>query len=261
MCGGINMSEFCQLPSQAISFNKKTKEWRKKHLDFADSKSFFNYSLVRKSVIHKKINYDLLQGKLHMSDLEFILNPDHLSAGFIPDRIQHYSIINSKLNVLRGEESKRVFDFKVVVTNPNAITEIENNKKQELLQKLQEWVSNTSQSEEEANQELEKINDYYSYEWQDMREIRANALLNHYVKELNIPLIFNQGFMDAMAVGEEIYQCDIVGGEPTIERLNPLKVRIFKSGYSNKIEDADMIILEDYWSPGKVIDTYYDVLT
>ena len=261
MCGGINMSEFCQLPAQAISFNKKTKEWRKKHLDFADSKSFFNYSLVRKSVIHKKINYDLLQGKLHMSDLEFILNPDHLSAGFIPDRIQHYSIINSKLNVLRGEESKRVFDFKVVVTNPNAITEIENNKKQELLQKLQEWVSNTSQSEEEANQELEKINDYYSYEWQDMREIRANALLNHYVKELNTPLMFNQGFMDAMAVGEEIYQCDIVGGEPIIERLNPLKVRIFKSGYSNKIEDADMIILEDYWSPGKVIDTYYDVLT
>lgn len=64
--------------------------------------------------------------------------------------------MNSKLNVLRGEESKRVFDFKVVVTNPNAITEIENNKKQELLQKLQEWVSNTSQSEEEANQELEK---------------------------------------------------------------------------------------------------------
>lgn len=254
--------EMINLPPQQLPFNKKNKAWRKKHLDWADSKTFFNYSLVRKSVIHKKINYDLLNGKLHMSDLEMILNPEKLQAGFIPDRIQHYPIMNSKLNVLRGEESKRVFDFKVVVTNPNAITEIENNKKQELLQKLQEWVSNTSQSEEEeANQELEKINDYYTYEWQDMREIRANALLNHYVKELNISLMFNQGFMDAMAVGEEIYQCDIVGGEPTIERLNPLKVRIFKSGYSNKIEDADMIILEDYWSPGKVIDTYYDVLT
>jgi hypothetical protein len=86
-------------------------------------------------------------------------------------------------------------------------------------------------------------------------------LLNHYVKEYNIPLLFNNGFMDAMAVGEEIYQCDIVGGEPTIERLNPLKIRVFKSGYSNRIEDADIIILEDYWSPGKVIDTFYDVLT
>ena len=67
--------------------------------------------------------------------------------------------------------------------------------------------------------------------------------------------------MDAMTVGEEMYQCNIIGGEPTIERLNPLKVRIFKSGYSNRIEDADIIIIEDYWSPGKVIDTYYDVLS
>lgn len=256
-----NMSNFINLPPQQLPFSKKNKKWRAAHLDWADSKTFFNYSLVRKSVIHKKINYDLLNGKLHMSDLEMILNPDNLQAGFIPDRIQHYPIINSKLRVLSGEESKRVFDFKVVVTNPNAITEIENNKKQELLQRLQEWVSNTAQSEEEANQELERINDYYTYEWQDMREIRANALLNHYIKEYNIPLMFNQGFMDAMAVGEEIYQCDIVGGEPIIKKLNPLKVRIFKGGYSNRIEDADMIVLEDYWSPAQVIDTFYDVLT
>lgn len=253
--------EMINLPPQQLPFSKKNKKWRKAHLDWADSKTFFNYSLVRKSVIHKKINYDLLNGKLHMSDFEMILNPDNLQAGFIPDRIQHYPIINSKLRVLSGEESKRVFDFKVVVTNPNAITEIENNKKQELLQRLQEWVSNTAQSEEEANQELERINDYYTYEWQDMREIRANALLNHYIKEYNIPLMFNQGFMDAMAVGEEIYQCDIVGGEPIIKKLNPLKVRIFKGGYSNRIEDADMIVLEDYWSPAQVIDTFYDVLT
>jgi len=67
--------------------------------------------------------------------------------------------------------------------------------------------------------------------------------------------------MDGMAVGEEIYQCDIVGGEPTIERVNPLKLRVFKSGYSNKIEDADIVLLEDYWNPGKVIDVFYDVLT
>lgn len=100
-----------------------------------------------------------------------------------------------------------------------------------------------------------------NYEWQDLRELRGNALLNHYYKEYDMPTLFNAGFMDAAAVAEEIYQCDIVGGEPTLERLNPLKIRIFKSGYSNKVEDADMIVLEDYWSPGKIIDTYYDVLT
>lgn len=52
--------------------------------------------------------------------------------------------------------------------------------------------------------------------------------------------------MDAMICGEEIYQCDIVGGEPTFERLNPCKVHIFKNGFSNRVEDADLIILIDY---------------
>lgn len=253
--------EFANFPRQMLPYSQKTKKWRKDCVLWGNNKTFFNYSLVRKSVIHKQINYNLLRGKLNMQDMQLILNPDDLKAGFIPDRIQHYPIMQSKLNLLRGEESKRVFDFRVVVTNPLAISEIENNKKNELLQRLQEEISDTSQSEDEFNEKLEKINDYYTYEWQDLKEIRANALLNHYIKEYDIPLMFNEGFMDAMAVGEEIYQCDIVGGEPVLERLNPLKVRIFKSGYSNRIEDADIIILEDYWSPGRVIDTYYDVLT
>ena len=71
------------------------------------------------------------------------------------------------------EESKRVFDFRVIVTNPLAISEIENNKKKELFARLQEMVQNTAQSEEEFNAELEKLNDYFTYEWQDAREIRS----------------------------------------------------------------------------------------
>lgn len=255
------MSTIINFPRQQLSFSQKTKKWRKQCMDWGDAKTFFNYSPVRKSTIHKKINYDLINGKLHMEDMKAIINPEDLKVGYIPDRIQHYPIINSKLNVLRGEETKRVFDFKVVVTNPSAVSEIENNKKEQLLSSLQQLIADNSLSEEEFNQELEKLNDYYTYQWQDMREIRANALLNHYIKEYNMPLLFNLGFMDAMIVSEEIYQCDIIGGEPVIEKVNPLKLRAFKSGYSNKIEDADIIIIEDYWSPGKVIDTFYDVLS
>ncbi len=255
------MSEFLQFPPQQLPMSKKTKKWRKQILDWGSNRATITSSLIRKSVIHKKINYDLLNGIVHLNDMMTIINPDDIKASFVPDKIQHYPIMNSKLNVLRGEESKRVFDFRVIITNPNSISEIENNKKQALLQDLQQAVADTSQSEEEFNNRLEKLNDYYTFEWQDMREVRANTLLNHYSKEYNIPLIFNKGFMDAMTVAEEIYQCDIVGGEPVIERLNPNKVRIYKSGYSNKIEDADIIVIEDYWNPGRIIDTYYDVLS
>ena len=252
------MSIIPNLPPHQLPFKRKNKEWRKKFVDWADSKTFSTNSLVRKSVIHKKINYDLLRGVLHMSDLELILNPDHLKAGFIPDRITHYPIMNSKLNVLIGEESKRVFDFRVVITNPNSISEIENTKRDAIRERLQQLLSDDTISEEDFNQKLEQMNDFFTYEYQDMREVRANCLINHYMKELNIPLEFNKGFKDAATVAEEIYQCDIRGGEPTFEKVNPLKIRVYKSGYSNKVEDADMIAIEDYWSPGKITDTYYE---
>ena len=255
------MSEIYNFPRQQLSYKSKTVKWRKSCVQWADNKTFFNYSPVRKSVLHKKINYDLCNGRLHMEDLQAVINPENVRAGYIPDRIQHYPILNSKLNVLRGEESKRVFDYRVVVTNPNAVSEIENNKRDALLADLQRIIADNSMSEDQYNAELDKINDFYTYQWQDFREIRANALMNHYWKEYNMPFLFNQGFMDAMVCGEEIYRCDIVGGEPIIERVNPLKIRVFKSGYSNRIEDADIIIIEDYWSPGKVIDTFYDVLS
>lgn len=255
------MNEYTQFPPQQLSFSRKNKAWRKKNVDWGSNRTFFNCSLVRNSVNHKKLNYDLLNGKLHMNDLMMVLNPDNIDAGYIPEKIQHYPIMNSKLNVLRGEESKRVFDYRVVITNPNAISEIEENKKKEILNRMQQLVADTSQSEEEFSAELDKLNEYYTYEWQDMKEIRANALLNHYWKEYNMPLMFNKGFMDAMAVSEEIYMCDIVGGEPVIEKLNPKKIRVFRSGSSDRIEDADVVVIEDYWSPGRIIDTWYDVLS
>ena len=248
-------------PPQQLSFSKKNKAWRKQCVDFGDDHSLLHYHLTRKSVLNMEINYDLLNGKLHMEDLKMLINPYQLDASFIPDSIQHYPIINSKLEVLKGEESKRLFDFRVVVTNPNAISEIEEEKNKLANAMLQQYIADVSQTEEEFNEHLEKISDYFQFEYQDKREVRANQLLNHYMKELDMPQLFNKGFRDAYTVGEEAYQCDVVGGEPYLEKIDPRKMRVIRSGYSDRIEDADMVILEDYWNPGRVIDTYWDQLS
>jgi len=252
---------FDSFPSQQLSFRSKTKDWRKKHLEWASNKTFYNNNLVRKSILHKKINYDLLNGKLYLEDMSLVLNPDNVKASYIPENIQHYPIMNSVLNVLRGEEFKRRFDFRATITNPNAISEIENNKKAKLFEELKAVISSEAKDENAFNSQLEELNNKFVYEWQDLREIRANCILTHYVKELDLPIKFNGGFMDCMTVGEEIYQCDIVSGEPIVERVNTLNIRVFQSGFSNKVEDADIIILEDYWNPGKIIDTFYESLS
>ena len=248
-------------PAQVLPLSRKNKSWRKKCVDFGDNHSMLHYNLIRKSVFSMKINYDLLNGKIHMNDFKLLLNPYNIDASFIPDNIQHYPVINSKLEVLHGEEKDRNFDYRVIVTNPSAISEIEEEKNAQINARMQQLIMDSSQSEEEFMQEAEKLNDYFQYSYQDKREMQANFLLNHYVKELDVNHLFHAGFEDAYTVGEELYLIDIVGGEPHIEKLDPMKVRVIRSGYDHEIENADMIIIEDYWSPGRVVDTYYDQLT
>lgn len=250
-----------QFPAQQLPYKQKGKTWRKQCVDFACNHTFLVSGANRKSTANKQINYNLLNGIVDMHDMQVILNPTGLQDDLVPNEIQHYPIINSKLNILRGEESKRLFDYKAIVTDPNSISEASNEKKALLLQDLQQLIQNTAISEEQASQKLEELNQYYSYTWQDFREQRANILLKHYNLETNFSALFNDGIMDALTVGEELYLCDIIGGEPTLEKLNPTNVTVVRSSYSKKVEDADMIIIKDYWSPGKIIDIYGEALT
>ena len=212
-------------------------------------------------MVKMKTNYDLINGIIHMEDVAAILNPGGISTAFIPDKIQHYPIINSKLNTLRGEEAARVFDWKAIVTNPNAVSEIEENKRREFDDSVRQLVENQSIDEIQAQQQMQETKEFFDFSWQDMREICCNELLRHYSREQNFKQIFNDGFLDACVCSTEAYQCGIVGGEPFLVRLNPLKLRIFRSGYSNRIEDADIIVYEDYWTRGRILDTYYDELS
>lgn len=243
-------------PRQQLSLASKTEAWRKRCVDWGADKSIGDNNPVRRSMRHKMINYDLLNGKVHIEDMMRVINPERINASYIPDSIQHYPIMNSKLQVLRGEESRRVFDYKVVVTNPNAVSDIERKRKEALAMALQKAVMDTSLSQEDFQRNIQEIADYFNYNYQDARELTANCLLNHYWKEYNLPLLFNKGFVDGYCVGEEIYQCDIVGGEPVVNLINPRILNAYMSSYSSRIEDADIIVIENWWSPAKVVDTY-----
>ena len=247
-------------PRQKLPSSKKTKDWRKAHLDWADKNSYLFNNSVRRSLRGKKINYDLFNGILHEEDMKKTLNPQNKRVGLIPRDIQHYPIINNPLNVLIGEESRRKHDYIVKVCNDDAVSSIEREKVAEAQQRISQIITNESLTEEQAKTELDNIQQYFNYRWQDLREKRANWLLKHYMKENFFDFKMNQGFKDVLIASEEIYQFDIRSNEPTMDVLNPRKVYTLRSGYSSKIEDSDIIILDDYWSPSKIIDIYYNDL-
>ena len=249
-------------PRQCISYRKKTKEWAKQCIKYADSNSLLSSSTVRKTIAHKKLNYDLLNGKLHMDDLQAILNPEGFKFNKKDDKpLVHYPIVNKMLEVLMGEFMATDNNYRAIITNPTAISEREKEKKQAVLKALQDAIEDENLSDEEYQQKVQEISKYFNFEYQDMREYASTQYLQHYSKEQNFKDKFSDGFYDALSVNEAIFQITVESGEPVLRKLNPNKVLVYGNGYSNQIEDADMIIIEDYWQIGRILDTYYDKLS
>lgn len=246
-------------PRQKLTFRQKTKKWRQENVDYANNFSLYYSTNVRKSLKNKIINLNLYNGILDMSDLNDIVNPNHIDASFIPQNIVHHPILAPKIDLLVGEEMKRNFEYKAVVTNQKALSTKGEEKKNEILQRVSEMLQQNYE-EEELEQELDKLGQYMNYEWQDLRERMVNQILNHYSQEQRFGLIFNECFKSALIQGEEIVQIEIVHDEPVLTKLNPLKVRTVNTSNSSKIEDSDLIIIEDHWSPGKIVDYFHDEL-
>ena len=246
-------------PKQKIPFSKKDKEWRKSNLDFADNNSFIASSRIRARLRNKRINLNLYNGISTASDMKLILNPGDIEKMYIPDNIQHYPIITPRINVLIGEEKRRKFDWSISLMNPNTISMISQDKARLVKEKLNEYLEST-RPQEELEKDLKSFSDYINYDYQDIRERRANAYMKYHIESLDMKVKFQQGFKDALIMGEEIYMTDIVNGQVTFEKLNPLNVHTLRSGNSNMIEDADIIVIDDYWSPGKIQDHFYEDL-
>lgn len=253
------MTVISKLPRQKLAYKQKNKQWRINNISHADKYSFYNNEKIRQTVQNRVINLNLYNGIVSPYDMMTTLNPQQIDAEFITKVIPHKPIMVPKIDVLVGEEINRPFDWFFTVTNKDAISKKEEEKSAIIKQQLIELVQKNL-SEEEATKEFEKNAKYLKYNFQDSRERMVNHLMKHYYEELDFADKFNAGFKDALINAEEIYQCDIVSGEPTFEKLNNIKVHSIRSGNSSKIEDSDLIVIEDHWSPGKIIDVFYDEL-
>lgn len=247
------------LPRQRLPYKQKNLEWRKDCVDYADRHSFYNNERVRKSLQNKIINLNMYNGIIDIRDLTNVVNPHQIDASFVPDNLPHHPILVPKIDLLVGEETKRRFDWSVIVTNPDAISKKEEDKKTFLTQKVTEFLQQ-NYSDEELKAKMDDLGKHMKYSWQDIREKTASQILKHYSQEQRFDRLFNDGFKDALIFAEEIYQCDIIQDEPVLTKLNPLKVHTVRSGNSDRIEDSSIIIIQDHWSPHRIIDVYHDEL-
>tara|TARA_R100000152_G_C6780883_1_gene214278 strand:- start:1548 stop:4040 length:2493 start_codon:yes stop_codon:yes gene_type:complete len=268
------------LPKQKLSRSKKTKNWGKSCIDELEKVTYSDISYNGRSSRHRKqINYDLYNGTLDQKDFEYVINPYGYNKDEFPANLQHYDIISPKIQLLMGEEIKRPFNFKVITHDPDAISEMERKKKEMMLQFLYDMIIPKEQqqqmAEERAKMEQvdperakmmeiptpDQVEKYMKYDYQDIREMQGQSILEYLVKQQSIESKFNAGFKDALVAGEEIYWVGEVSGEPVVRLCNPLDIRVILDPDSPHIEDAQSIIEERWLTLSTVIDEFHDDLT
>lgn len=251
-------------PRQKLSKFKKTKKWREACVD-AGLHLTSVYDSTRRSSKYKKLrNYNLYNGKFDIKDLEYVVDPYGVKKdGFeFPANMQFYPIATPIFDVLFGEEIKRPFSHVVRAINEQAISGKEKKKKKHVQAMLQEALGlflNEDKSLEQFIQE--EITNSDNYEYQDMREHAASNILEYLKRDLDINRMFNKGWEDALLAGEEIYKAEIIAGEPSLKRKNPIEIYALLPHNEDTLDDAEIIVEETWMNLSEIVDHFYDHLT
>ncbi len=267
------MRNINQFPLQRLPMSKKTQDWKEACVDYiaGHSQGSSRDGNNRSRKEEMQTYYDLYNSIYSEKDLKYVTNPFKQQDGF-PAMAQDYNIIKPKIDLLLGEETKRLFNFRVVHTSDIATSEIQDKAKQMIVDYIQATIMSKLGPEEQARyQEAlqsgeimtpEQIQKYISKDYKDIAEITAYHSLNYLKNKLNITHEFFKGWKDALIGGEEIYYVGIVNGEPCLQRINPIYFD-YDSDTSDLefIHEAQWCCYEMIMSLTEVYDRLYDKMS
>lgn len=259
------MDTLVSFPRQKLKYSQKDDAWRKQCVDAVVS-LHATESVRRATYVTKKRNYDLYNGKINERDFQYVTNPLRLeNTSFqLPATLQPYDIISPIFNFLIGEEGKRPFNPVVRAVNEDAISQKEQQQKEQIMAGLQQLLVNSlSQDPKQPNDIDKDLENLSQYSVQDMRERIANHLLVYFRKhpEFNLNKIFEDGWKDALIGSEEIYRITEVGGHPKVKRCNPLEIYFELPHNEDYIDEAEKILEKTRMSYSTIIDNYYEYLS
>ena len=204
-------------------------EWAKRSMLSILRTSGTRYNTTVYTGYNDQVNYDLYNDILHEEDFTHVIEPYGKRVGNFPAKLQNYNIIKPKVDLLLGEEIKRPFNFRAVVNNPEAVSEVLETKKRmlmeylnaELIGKMQAQGIPVENAETGEVMTPEQIEEYITHTYKGLAESTANKALKYLIKYNNIKEKFNDGFRDLLIAGKEFYWTGIIN-MARVKRLLPL---------------------------------------
>ena len=192
--------------------------------------------------------YDLYNSIFKEKDLKYVTDPFKQEDGF-PANPQNMNIIKPKVDLLLGEATKQPFNFRVLRTNQDGSSDVQDRMKNMLydysMAKIMSGMSEEAAIEFHSKLQSgeimppESIAKYMTQSYKDIVEESAYHTLAYLKEKLNLQHEFYKGFKDALIAGREVYYCGIQNGDPYVERVNPMYFSHDTSPDLEFIEDGD----------------------
>ena len=272
--------------------NAKNKAWYKDQADALDNEHGNLLSSGRDEVSEysrMKVNYDLFNNVLNLSDFEYVCKPFGAEAGELPASMVNRDIVSGKIKALLGMEMKRPFSWKVMATNPEATTRREEEEfgkirefviseimkpiRQEVEIKYQEELTGKELTEERKQEIAQQIaqetqaktppevKKYMERDHQDPAEVLFHQLLEYLIQKCDIKTKFNKAFKHLHLSAKEIMYVGILNGEPEVWNVNSMRFNCDVTSDTQFIEDGESASCEYRMSPSSVIGYFGDQLS
>lgn len=194
-----------------------------------------------------------------------------------PTALQHYPIINTKIEVLKGEEIARPLNFVVVnksSRSSNSAQELRNKMVLDVLtaeliskatgEKIEHFKESYDFSKDSKGNpldSLEKINEYFEYTYSDNLEETLSDLLKYYIDEQSMKFKFNENFIKYLCTGSEIYHIDIIKGKPNLRIVNPVYFHSDTNTKTSFIEGSSWIREYEFITLAEALERYSEEMT
>lgn len=243
------------LPNQKIPFKQKNEAWQKETIDYYIERT----GVGGEDNLHTRyermdIAYGLYDSEFDKNDFKYVTDPYDVGDTF-PANIQNYNEIRPKIDLLVGEESKRGDDFKVIQTNYDVVSTVQEEYKARLMQ-----VINSIIKGEEFPITMQDVQKYMKYDYKTMAEKVADSLLKYLKERLNIKNEFLKGWFDALVARMEIYYTGTINGEPVVERVDPRDCDFDIDATTDYIDQKNWFKRTFYMSPYALYDRLRDLL-
>ena len=251
------------LPPQKVSTARKGKNWQQMSVDAIINLSSQTISNNRSSKYNKQVNYNLYNSIFEETDFDYILNPMGLKGNYanVATKMKDYNIIRPKIELLKGEEMKRPFSFRVRAVNGEVVSQKQDEKRKAILEHLQAGLAQELGQEGEEQEPLESIEKYFKSGYIHPREVTANQILEYGVQAEELVRKFNEGWEHALISSEEIYYVGRQNNEPSVRTVNPLNFDYDKTIELRSVEKAQWAKEERWVAIGEVIDQYSEYLS